>query len=570
MKDYYVTINGKRIKVGRRPSQTTLDVIAAQALGGDWRDAIALDDILNAPQVKRRHVDVAGPSRSISTRPANKKPRIDLSPKIINEMPSNRRSSTVSSRAVVRRSSTPGRVMRAPFSLADVAMTGASFVPGLSPYVAAARTAQNLYGMTQQARRFVRGGQVSSPRTPSAAAIARAMGHRKWLSPSTGFYKGKFKKTRKTKSPKVETKCLKKGYHVTLEVHGKVEDQHCAYLGHSTWNSAGMANVIAGALVRKLFKKAGIQMDQSDQEVIGKTMFNAKGWALEYIVYNPANGQTSTYPQYDTQDNDTLDGIINDITKFAVLKGHITNFLNNAVGFEDEKQEPYQLNLYRWDADTDIQTYHNTRPAATINLVNEYIELYSSSTMKIQNRTAGDLAGQNDRYQLDRIDNQPLKGYRYEFYGEPRLKYPRVNNTTGYDQINYMDENGVTLWRASALPSAYIEPPVPAFWANNNKSSRIVLQPGDIKKGYIAVKYKGKLVNVLKKLRCERNTAGRITGSRGKSEIFAFEEKIRTPGTNPITLQYESELKIGCFTKTGANSPFQTSYTATTKDSVPS
>nr|QXN75700.1 MAG: capsid protein [Virus sp.] len=449
-------------------------------------------------------------------------------------------------------------------ALADIAM------PQLSPALSAARRASSvagsMYNMTQQARRFMRKGQKSSPVTPTLAAAARARGSRKWLSASTGFYKGGFKKPRKTNSPKVETKCLKKGYHVTLEVHGRVEDQHCAYMQHSTWNSSAYANVIAGALVRKLFKKAGIQMDQADQEVIGTTAFNAKGWALEYIVYNPANGQTSTYPVYNTLDNDTLDGIINDITKFTVLKGHITNFLNNAIGFEDERQEPYQLNLYRWDADTDIQTYHNQRPAATINLVNEYVEVYASSTMKIQNRTAGDLASAADRYQLDRIDNQPLKGYCYEYYGEPRLKYPRVNNTTGFDQINYSDENAVTLWKASGLPSAYIEPPVPAFWANCSKNSRVILQPGELKKGYIATKYKGKLVNVLKKIRCERNTAGRITGAKGKTQLFAFEEKIRTPGTNPITLQYESELKVGAFTKTGSNSPFQSSYTSTLKD----
>ncbi|MFN3076444.1 MAG: hypothetical protein ABT940_06120, partial [Alphaproteobacteria bacterium] len=78
------------------------------------------------------------------------------------------------------------------------------------------------------------------------------------LGASTGRYRGKFNKPRKTKNPKVETMCLQKGFHTTTEIHGTITDDHCAYIGHSTFDIEGYAHGIVGALLRKLLKKGGI------------------------------------------------------------------------------------------------------------------------------------------------------------------------------------------------------------------------------------------------------------------------------------------------------------------------
>lgn len=311
-------------------------------------------------------------------------------------------------------------------------------------------------------------------------------------------------------------------------------------------------------------------MDQGDQELIGNEAYNAEGWVLEYVTFNPINGQTVAEATYTTVDNDTFHGVLNLPAKFGGFLAHIEAHLLRADGSAvTTNVEPYMLNVYTYDQG--IGTNDKKRLAANLNLSNEFITVYSSSTLKIQNRTAGDNATTTDKYELDRIDNQPLKGYRYQFYGEPRLKYARTTapTTGGVNQINYNSTDGTLIWRATDLPQPYIEPPVPKFWANCPKSSGVVLQPGEMKKGYIAVKYSGRFVNVVKKIRAERTVIDRVIGIKGKTELFAFEEKIRTSGSNPITLMYETEMKVGCTTKSGPTAPLQTYYTSAVKDVPP-
>lgn len=551
----------------RRSSSIDRDFLAAMALGPNWREAIQIDDILNLPDYERQQINVAGPSRAISTRPANTKPKfvlpqtksdISVMPNRSRSVPRGRRSSRSLDVAVRSRSRPPTRSPSNAQIAAAAAQVMAAAVPQLSPVIAAAQMAAPLLN---SGKKYLM-NKINRGSSPAASVIGRLYGSRKWLAASSGYYKGKFKKPKRTKNPKVETRCLKKGYHVTIETTGRVEDQHCAYMLHSTWNASAYANAICGALLRKLFKKAGITMDNGDQEIVGNLGFNASGWLLEYVTYNTITGIPSGPPTYQTVDGDTLDGILNESTKFIAFRNHITDFLTNV-----NQDEPYSLTLY-----TKVtSSASEVRPAAHLNLVNEFVTVYSSSTIKIQNRTAGDLAGQEERYELDRIDNQPVKGYVYEFYGEPRLKYPRsIPGPLSTTQLNYQNATGVTLWRSAELPSSYIEPPVPKLWANCYKSNGVLLQPGDMKKGYIAVKHSGRLTNLLKKLRCERIINGAtVSGVKGKTQVYGFEEKIRTPGTNPITLQYESELKVGATTRSGPPAPLQTSYTNVLYENIP-
>lgn len=547
----------------RRSSSIDRDFLAAMALGPNWREAIQIDDIMNLPDFERQQINVAGPSRAISTRPANTKPKfvlpqtksdISVMPNRSRSVPRGRRSSRSLDVAVRSRSRPPTRSPSNAQIASAAAQVMAAAVPQLSPVIAAARIAAP---MMKAAKKYM----MNRGTSPATSILGRVYGNRKWLSSSTGRYQGKFRKPKKTKNPKVETLCLKKGYHITIETTGRVEDQHCAYMLHSTWNAAAYANAIAGSLLRKLFKKAGISLDQGDQEIAGNLAYDARAWLLEYVTYNPITGIPSGPPTYQTVDNDTFDGILNETTKFGVFKQHITDFLTNT-----SQEEPYSLNLYS----KVTSSASSVVPAATINLANEFVTVYSSSTIKIQNRTAGDLAGTDDRYELDRIDNQPVKGYVYEFYGEPRLKYPRTIPNTGVTQLNYQNATGVTLWRSADLPSAYIEPPVPRLWANCYKSNGVILQPGDMKKGYVAVKHSGRLTNLLKKLRAERIINGAtVCGVKGKTQVYGFEEKIRTPGSNPITLQYEAELKVGAVTRSGTTAPLQTSYTNVLYENIP-
>lgn len=434
----------------------------------------------------------------------------------------------------------------------------------IGPYVKAARTAYSLARTANaylkskgSAKNWLKRARRSLEQKKAAVRKAR---HRKWLSASTGFYKGNFRKPMRTNAPKVETLCLKKGYHSTVENYGTVTAPHCAYIQHSTYVPSVFAQTIAGALLRKLFKKAGIQMDNQAQELPLFSGYNADGFTLEYITYNPVNGVPSGPPTYTTVDDDSFDTVL--LVKFPQLKDHIYNFLTN-----QSQEEPYALNLYSTDRNG-VAT--NQRLAANLNLVNEFISLWSSSAITVQNRSAGDQlppeSSNADRYALERLDNVPLQGYIYQMSsGEPRLKYP-ITTPGGQNQMNYGSTDGIVLLKETMLVNDYQEPPNPKLWSTCVKSSRVILQPGEMKKAYILFKTKGKITNVLKYLRAERLVIDRLSGTKGKCQIIALEEKIRTDTANVITIQYERELKVGVTTRSGARAPITSRTSSAVKN----
>lgn len=257
------------------------------------------------------------------------------------------------------------------------------------PYVRAGLNALNMLSRVVSARK-VAGALRRRIRAPTRTKTKPIVDvnmlpfkrSRKWKSASTGFYKGTFRRPRRTKEPKVETKCLKYGYHLTNEIHGDVEDHHCAYIGHNTYHPDLYGQAIAGALLRKLLKKAGVQMDNADQKLPLTFFQNATGHRIEFITYNQLTGFPTVHTTYDLVAAETFTTLL--LSNFAGFKDYISSFLENV-----QQDEPYQLNFYANDAGVG---YTDFRLQASLQLTNEFITLYASSALKIQNRTAGDTA----------------------------------------------------------------------------------------------------------------------------------------------------------------------------------
>lgn len=388
------------------------------------------------------------------------------------------------------------------------------------------------------------------------------------LGPSTGRYRGTFKKPRKVKES-VETKCLKYGFHTTQEIHGTITDSHAGYIAHSTVDLDGYVYGIQGALLRKLLKKAGISVDDRNARLPLFDYGNSDGFKITYTVYNPAD---NGFLHYDFVTTNAM-SFQQIISGFSDMTAHILAYIRNTTN-----NEPWGLQLFSSDRNL---TDTNWRLASNLNLTSEVITLYSSSKLVVQNRTSGDLSNRegaavDEKYQLDRVDNMPLAGYLYEFkHGDPRIRNPTiVPAAPSLYKLNSMSNLGLVLIKASELggsPSIfgkdYQEPPVPKFWGNVAKSSRVILQPGDQKSHYITFKASGKLTNVMKYLRVEGYsvTTGHLQGVAGKSAILGLEEKIRSVATNPIVMVYECEKKIGVLTKSVKPGPML-SYVLETKN----
>lgn len=370
---------------------------------------------------------------------------------------------------------------------------------------------------------------------------------------STVVGMGRFPKSSKKN---YESLCLKYGYGVTNEVYGRVEDPNCVYISHNTYHVLSIVRAITGALLRKLFKKSGIDVvnNKSGINFAQQTTGGKVDGRLQFQTYNQLTGFYS---------NVVMD--LTDLMNFDdIVTAWSDNGFPNRLGaylyayiLNNSDDELRSVTLLTKDNSIAINDY---RPLSHIVVPNEYISIYVTSEMKIQNRTKAQQAA--DDFSADRVDNQPLVGRMFKFrHADPRLKELAFRNDAGQalDVVfNRQALAGVTLTRATEVSySTFQEPPVKAHFANCSSAQKIHLLPGDMKTSKISHVYKGMFINLMKKFRAERVQQGSgsffdayLTGIPGKNQMFALEEELRTDSTNLITVNYECEFKIGAIVKT--------------------
>jgi hypothetical protein len=374
----------------------------------------------------------------------------------------------------------------------------------------------------------------------------------KWNNTSTGVYAGKFKRPMKAKmSP--EKMALRSGFHRSNEMYGRIEDPHAVYLTHSTFVPDLIAESLAGNFIRKILKKAGIDISNRDEQVPFFSNDNSDGFKLEYVTIDPITGAETLFKQ-EIPIFRSLTIITQDFTAFT---GHLSNYLKATVA-----TEPHALLLYSSDRNG-IDT--NWRLAASLYLREQVVSTHVQSSLKVQNRTAGDTAVAGDK-DTDRVDNQPLKGKLYDFkHGNPRLKYIRAEIAT----LTTVRLNGIQLIRAAELGNQYENMPSNEIWNNCSKTANQMMQPGQIKKTTISYNYKGKLINFLNKYRADTTNANHAGSSYGRCQLLMLEEKLRTVGTNPVTIQYEREIKVGTYSKGTKPSAITTVFSASEFNNLP-
>lgn len=363
----------------------------------------------------------------------------------------------------------------------------------------------------------------------------------------------------------IESECLSKGWGVTTEQVGTVTDEHAAYIYHGTYDMGAISFAIAGCLIRSLFRKAGIEINNLDEEVPFVDVNESLGMRIQLVTRNPINMTYSVTNVFETVAptgvNKTFRDVVNDATTLRqYLEGYMKNSTSNFF-------EPYSLALYSFSDPA-------WRIASLMYLQDEMVVLHSSSTLTVQNCTKAAVVDTNDVF-YDRVDNQPVKGYIYEFSnGDPRLKGNMLQGTgitpTTTDCLySTGDMRGAVSFGSSVLSgptsaSNFVELPVPKLWRNCVKASKIVLDPGFIKKVSIRVQYKNKLPELLKKFRISVASAGtpeQFSMLRShKCQIVAVEEVLRTSSANKVSLYFEREGKVGAYSYTKKAKKTLTTY----------
>jgi len=373
---------------------------------------------------------------------------------------------------------------------------------------------------------------------------------------SQGSFAGKFAIPSKlTKS--FENIALNLGYHITKESYGDCVDTDCAYIYHSNFIPNLIAKCLTGALVRTIFRKAGLEIGNQEQELPVYDSGSSIGYRLVYTYRDPITGNMDQ-SLLDTAENETFQSFVENLQTTNRLGWLFAQYIYNAA---NQFKEPYSLGLYTYDYNALITNY---RLAAYMTLQDEFVVYEATSALMVQNRTQGSAATGTD-LSLDRVDNQPLKGYLYQFKnGDPRLKTNQIKNTGVATNRDFLystgDTKGLRSYGSVQLvgPQAALmsEPPMPSIWRNVDASTKIQLDPGMMKKTLVISSYKARLPELLRKFRIDVVNLIAGTGNgysqlpSHKSQILALEEMLRTPSANFITLLFENEYKVGCYTYT--------------------
>lgn len=347
----------------------------------------------------------------------------------------------------------------------------------------------------------------------------------------SGYLRKPFPKGKKPKS-NFHLQALKYGYATADEYWGSCSDSHAVIMQFSTFNIGKVRYAIAGAILRKLFSKAGISFGKQEQEMPLTNFADSSNWKIEWTLRNDV---TSAFAGnfYNIPDNTTFWAMV----------------INSGIGNEiqDMLRDPqtfkfWEFRLYcNCDAD-------NAQPRlmASLQADEMYLEVDVKGVLKLQNKSKGVDAGTN--YDTERVDNQPVYGYRYEFSNAN----PIVRGGALYSEtagiFNASAENSVSLANATTLNALntatnYDEPPNAKEFTNCVKVARVSLNPGDIKSTNLSWHTKGKLNTVLYRMAAKLNTLSLCHRAAGKCVMFYFEEVLRTTSGNPIIVGYEWDYK---------------------------
>jgi hypothetical protein len=449
-----------------------------------------------------------------------------------------------------------------------------AYVGGQVGWKAGKNFAKNKTKEMPPRRRYNSGGMVTPPRTPAnirrtspkqksskkiiALRKAKLAGKKKFTvakhpykftSVATGAYGGRFKQP----APNMKSfilKCQKSGYTCQVEKYGTVADANVIYVYHSTFDVNNIARSIIGAILRRTFNTSGIEILNENTELPLRDGVDSYDYMIRYADQNPVDGLTRVW-QYEIPNNATFKSLLDAIciyaggTPFQQIIDYMFNGANawyiplNFTLLIKDKYTVGGFDAFQW------------RTKTQINLSDEVIVMQCRSALTLQNRTKGSGAAAGD-FEIERVDNQPLKGKLYEFgNGDPRVRAAQVLGTgvTNHhdDYYNTGAPQACRAFGGTAIADGYMrEPPQGKFWKNCTATSTVSLEPGVMKKGEITVNYKAKLPELLKKFRVD--VAGSLLGVSSyhnlrshKAQILGLEEVLRTPSDNLITAQYEVE-----------------------------
>ncbi|AIF34795.1 capsid protein [Sewage-associated circular DNA virus-1] len=374
--------------------------------------------------------------------------------------------------------------------------------------------------------------------------------------PSSGHYVGPFKRPKPVKKNKIAD-YLSQGVCEYKEIHGNVSDPDCVYATFSTWDDSMVERQLYGALLRKLLKKAGINIDRNDQ-VLPMSQYNNSGGTLIQAVFKSVSGSVLIYEDLLGGAQSIQSIVSQDLIKVGLwfkvmVKGQ------QSLTFPDQSYQLESLSMYGQSTTHSAERHC----LAQLNVMQEVLQIEMFLEISIQNRTKGAIAGTGDT-ETDRVDSQPLQGKLYEFNGGVPKERQKGNGL-----LTEVEALGISLNRAAQIGNEYKEPPPAKHFSNVSKVANQKLQPGSIKRHYLKWYARGFVNNLVNRWSSKQNpTFGQtVVASPGKCAMFAFEEVLNSGSSNLITVSYEVDKKCGAKLITAKAAPMKPLYTSDTYSS---
>jgi len=354
-----------------------------------------------------------------------------------------------------------------------------------------------------------------------------------YLKGQTGPYAG-LVKGQKVVDGAMRT-CKIKGFHATTEQFGSVNDPDAVMIKNSTFALNSYGDVFIGAVLRKLFVRAGIPLNDSRLELPLLAWDNSDGFEVQFEFVTPINTAVSIVSAQ-IVDNKSLEALIGDL---SAAKTKIVNYWKSTT-----TEHIRRVFLYSYDVSA--PTVYK-RMAACLNMENEEINCHVQVNLTLQNRTAAAKAEENN-YDMDRIDNQPLELHLYEFSGGAPLA--KVTRPGFEDQLNTGNTSGLKLMRVAEFsPNQFglQNAPDSKIWKNCVHHSKSILQPGQMKRTIISKHYSMNFTKFMSTLRVDAFEGENMYKVSGKSQIIHFSEALRTPSNNKVTVYYERREEVGMY-----------------------
>lgn len=303
-------------------------------------------------------------------------------------------------------------------------------------------------------------------------------------------------------------------------------------VGHSTFSKNQLANDVALAMAKLIAVKLNLLVNDMNEPIAGTLTANHQyEFKLSYLV-------TATAPE----STHVFNALASSGITWVGLAGNIQSWLVNALvatsGLKFTKLECYEI--------SESGVAGRATRQFSCDLSRASIDIYSKSSLKIQNRTIN-TAG---NIESDDVDNVPLYGKSYEGSGNfvmyPNKLVVSAASTTNINVAQQFFRPGI------ALEAPMMEPPGLAAVTRASRVGKVHLDPGQIKTSVLVYRKKFNLNYLLNQI--SRHGVEASDGTQknfiniGTFRFFHVEKMIQAVATtdvNGIIVAYEIDQKLG-------------------------